>query len=371
MVLNFFKWLWTWVIKIFIFIKTRLEIDDYYLVLNGNHEHILKRLAKGNKNDFSEKAQLALLERGNHKEIIALLHNKYTSLKVNEKIVERADSTELTVLCRGERIISTNILLKIIDYGYIEPIREMILAKPLEIFDSDVQEKIINLNNIDLTRLLVNKVHINDSNIVKLIEAGFCNIGFSNISKLIPISDCYMYSSKVFEAVVKNCYVDDVEYIVENFDLPESAALLLLERYAHNVDVMDEFLERKICSDKVQLEVIKKLSHEYVMKLILNNRLSDEACLAIIQNGNMEEIDKLITCKDYLSQEMIDALLVRNVHSEMVNLMKNQLVSNSVLEELVKRCRFDYIRLYLSCHETDPQFTQLLLIEILERTVKC
>ena len=32
----------------------------------------------------------------------------------------------------------------------------------------------------------------------------------------------------------------------------------------------------------------------------LNNRLSDEACLAIIQNGNMEEIDKLITCKDYL-----------------------------------------------------------------------
>lgn len=370
MVLNFFKWLWAWVIKIFILIKTRLEIDDYYLVLNGNHEHILKRLAKGNKNDFSEKAQLALLERGNHNEIIALLHNKDTSLKVNEKIVERADSTELTVFCRGERITSTNILLKIIDYGYIEPIREMIremiLAKPVEILYSDVQEKIINLNNIDLTRLLVNKVHISDSNIVKLIEAGF-----SNISKLIPSYGCYVYSDKVFETVVKNCYVDDVEYIVENFDLPESAALLLLERYAHNVDVMDEFLKRKICSDKVQLEVIKKLSHEYVMKLILNNRLSDEACLAIIQNGNMEEIDKLITCKDYLSQEMIDALLVRNVHSEMVNLMKNQLVSNSVLEELVKRCRFDYIRLYLSCHETDPQFTQLLLIEILERTVKC
>lgn len=365
MVLNFFKWLWAWVIKIFILIKTRLEIDDYYLVLNGNHEHILKRLAKGNKNDFSEKAQLALLERGNHDEIIALLHNKDTSLKVNEKIVERADSTELTVFCRGERITFTNILLKIIDYGYIEPIREMILAKPF-VIDSVVQEKIINLNNIDLTRLLVNEVHISDSNVVKLIEARF-----SNISKLIPSYGCYVYSDKVFEAVVKNCYVDDVEYIVENFDLPESAALLLLERYAHNVDVMDEFLEREICSDKVQLEVIKKLSHEYVMKLILNNRLSDKACLAIIQNGNMEEIDQLITCQDSLSQEMIDALLARNVHSEMVNLMKNQLVSNSVLEELVKRCRFDYIRLYLSCHETDPQFTQLLLIEILERTVKC
>ena len=365
MVLNFFKWLWAWVIKIFILIKTRLEINDYYLVLNGNHEHILKRLAKGNKNDFSEKAQLALLERGNHDEIIALLHNKDTSLKVNEKIVERADSTELTVFCRGERITFTNILLKIIDYGYIEPIREMILAKPF-VIDSVVQEKIINLNNIDLTRLLVNEVHISDSNVVKLIEARF-----SNISKLIPSYGCYVYSDKVFEAVVKNCYVDDVEYIVENFDLPESAALLLLERYAHNVDVMDEFLEREICSDKVQLEVIKKLSHEYVMKLILNNRLSDKACLAIIQNGNMEEIDQLITCQDSLSQEMIDALLARNVHSEMVNLMKNQLVSNSVLEELVKRCRFDYIRLYLSCHETDPQFTQLLLIEILERTVKC
>lgn len=365
MVLNFFKWLWAWVIKIFILIKTRLEINDYYLVLNGNHEHILKRLAKGNKNDFSEKAQLVLLERGNHNEIIALLHNKYTSLKVNEKIVERADSTELTAFCRGGRITFTNILLKIIDYGYIEPIREMILAKPFKI-DSVVQEKIINLNNIDLTRLLVNEVHLSDSNIVKLIEAGF-----SNISKLIPICGAYVYSDKVYEAVVKNCYVDDVEYIVENFDLPESAALLLLERYAYNVDVMDEFLEREICSDKVQLEVIKKLSHEYVMKLILNNRLSDKACLAIIQNGNMEEIDQLITCQDSLSQEMIDALLARNVHSEMVNLMKNQLVSNSVLEELVKRCRFDYIRLYLSCHETDPQFTQLLLIEILERTVKC
>lgn len=246
----------------------------------------------------------------------------------------------------------------------------MIKNQYVKLFCSNAQEKIINLGNPKLTKLLVQCIHLSDSNIIKLIKEGY-----SCVSTIIPCGNyvygTYVYADEVFEAVVENCCVDDVEYIVENFNLPEDVALLLLERYADHVDIMDAFLERKIYFSKVQLEVIKKLSHEYVMKLILNNKLSDEACLAIIQNGNMEEIDKLITCQDYLSQEVIDALLARNVHSEMVNLMKNQLVNNSVLEELVKRCRFDYIRLYLSNHDTDPRFTQLLLIEVLERTVKC
>lgn len=54
MVTNFFKWLWALVVKLWVFIKTRLEVNDYYLVRNGNYEHILKRLSKGTENDFSD-----------------------------------------------------------------------------------------------------------------------------------------------------------------------------------------------------------------------------------------------------------------------------------------------------------------------------
>ncbi|HBO50297.1 MAG TPA: hypothetical protein DD619_05905, partial [Alphaproteobacteria bacterium] len=64
MLTNLFKRFWALLVKFFIFILTRLEVNDYYLVLNGNHEHIMKRLHNDEK-PFAKPAQKALLNRGN------------------------------------------------------------------------------------------------------------------------------------------------------------------------------------------------------------------------------------------------------------------------------------------------------------------
>lgn len=360
---NFFKWLWALVVKLWVFIKTRLEANDYYLVMNGNSEHILKRLSKGKENDFSDDAQVALLKRGNHDEIMALLHNKTTCLEVKKKIIDRGVASELTVFCQKNCVIDEDWADKIIGYGFEKPIMMMIEMQSHNPFlKVDEQAKIISLGNPKLTRALVEKIRLADSNIVKLIEAGY-----RNINSLMP-RFCF-YSDEVFMAVLENCSFDDIEYIAENFDLPEKCALLLLDRYADEVDIMDAFFCRLIESSKVQVEIVKKLSHEYVMQL-LDNQLSKEACMEVVQKGNMDEIAKLIEIQDGLPQEVVDALLVRNVHSELTSLAEYQQLDYSVLMTWVKHCRFEYVQLYLEKHETDRKLTQLLVLEVLKRTVK-
>lgn len=361
---NFFKWLWALVVKLWVFIKTRLEVNDYYLVMNGNYEHILKRLSEGKENDFSDDAQVALLKRGDHDEIMALLHNKTTSLKVKEKIIDRGVASELTVFCQKNCVINEEWADKIIGYRFEKPIMAMIEMQSHNPFlKAEEQAKIISLGNSKLTKALVEKVRLADSNIVKLIKSGYRNINRLMTKKF------WIYSDEVFMAVLENCSLDDIEYIAENFDLPEKCALLLLERYADEVDIMDAFFSRLVESSKVQVEIVKKLSHEYVMQL-LDNQLSKEACMEVVQKGNMEEIAKLIEIQDGLPQEVVDALLVRNVHSELASLAENQPLDYSVLMTWVKHCRFDYVKLYLANNETDRKLTQLLLLEVLERTVK-
>ena len=364
MVTNFFKWLWALVVKLWVFIKTRLEVNDYYLVRNGNYEHILKRLSKGTENDFSDDAQVALLERNDHAEIMALLKNKTTCLQVKEKIIDRGVASELTLFCQKNCVIDEEWADKIIGYGFEKPIMAMIEMQPYNQFlKAKEQSKIINLGNYKLTQALVQGGVLDASNIVKLIKDGYRNIP----QLLHSAKDDDL--GQVITAVLENCPLDDVEYVAENYNLSDDCALLLLDHFSDDVDIMDAFIDGEITSSAVQLEIIKKLSHEYVMQL-LDNQLSEEACLAVIQKGNMEEINKLIKIQDGLPEESVNALLVRNVHTELANLAENQTLDNSILIMWAKNCRFDYVRLYLSHHEPNLKLSLLLQLEILEQIVK-
>lgn len=93
MITHFFKWLWALVKHFGVFILTRLEVNDYYLVLNGDHEHIMERLNTGGMSDFSAKAQEALLKRDRADEIEALLKNKkIANTRLKQLVIDRNQS---------------------------------------------------------------------------------------------------------------------------------------------------------------------------------------------------------------------------------------------------------------------------------------
>ena len=104
--------------------------------------------------------------------------------------------------------------------------------------------------------------------------------------------------------------------------------------------------------------------------LDVNNELCAEAQLAIVKKGNMAEIQRLITEQNKLDKQVIDILLERNAHSEMLALAEHQQLDSSVLMHWVNKCRFDYVEIYLANNETDNKFTQRLILEVLKRTVQ-
>ncbi len=365
MLTNLFKRFWALLVKFFIFILTRLEVNDYYLVLNGNHEHIMKRLGTEDRFNFLAKAQEALIKRGDAKEIEALLKNKVIATrKLKQLIIDRNQSYEISLLCQNNHDVPA---ADIIRQGHFKAL--LSLLQKGEISEEDMNYillnfthfqmmEVLNVNSLRLTeaqmRLLINRV--NDDEIAMMLQLQNHNIAVSNA---------------ILETIIISGYKKAGSYLAENNRLHDDLAWKYLHRYADDTDMLDDYIYNNDVPEKLQLEIIKNFSHSAVMSLLENDsELSKEAQLAVIAKGNMDEIKRLIKQQNSLSDEVIDALFKRNVHEEMQLLAQHQKLKNSVLMQWVNNCRFDYVEMYLKTHSTDASFNTCLLLEVLKRTVK-
>lgn len=363
MLTNLFKRFWALLVKFFTFILTRLEVNGYYLVLNGNHEHIMERLKTEDRFDFPAKAQEALIKRGDAKEIEALLKNKViANCRLKQLVIDRNQSYEIALLCQNNYDVPA---ADIIRQGHFKAV--LSLLKKDAISEEDMNYILLNFTHFQMMEIL-------DYSCLKLTEAQMRllinRVNDEEIAMMLQHKDIAVPNS-ILETIIISGYEKASSYLAENNRLHDELAWKYLHRYADNIDMLDDYIYNNDVPDKLQLEIIGNFSHSAVMSLLENNsELCEQAQLAVVAKGDMDEIKRLIKQQNSLSDEVIEALFKRNVHEEMQLLAQHQKLKNSVLMQWVNHCRFDYVEMYLKNHSTDASFNTCLLLEVLKRTVK-
>lgn len=363
MVTHFFKWLWALVKKFVAFILTRLEVNDYYLVLNGNHERIMERLKTEDVRDFSAKAQEALLKRGRADEIEALLKNKkIANTRLKQLVIDRNQSYEIALLCQNNLDVPAE---DIIRQGHFKAV--LSLLKKDEISEGDMNYILFSFTHFQIMEILeYRNLKLTEAQIRLLIN----RVNDEEIEKMLHLNDV-AFPTSVLETIIISGYEKASSYLAENNYLSAELAWKYIHRYADDIDMLDDYIYNNYAPDAIQLEIIKNFSHSAVMSLLENNRtICDEAQLAVVKRGDMDEIKRLIEEQDGLSDDVINALLLRNAPSEIKTLAASQTLTTAVLMQWVNRCRFDYVETYLANHDVDSKFSTQLMLEILKRTVK-
>lgn len=363
MVTNLFKRFWAFLVKFFTFILTRLEVNGYYLVLNGNHEHIMERLKTEYHFDFPAKAQEALIKRGDAKEIEALLKNKVIATrKLKQLIIDRNQSYEISLLCQNNHDVPAADIIK---QGHFKAV--LSLLKTDSISEEDMKYILLNFTHFQMMEILKYRC-------LKLTEAQMRliinRVNDDEITMMLQHEDVAV-SNAILETIIISGYKKAGSYLAENNRLHDDLAWKYLHRYADDTDMLDDYIYNNDVPEKLQLEIIKNFSHSAVMSLLENNcSLCEKVQLAVVAKGDMDEIKRLIKQQNSLSDEVVEALFKRNVHEEMQLLAQYQKLKNSVLMQWVNNCRFDYVEMYLKNHSTDASFNTCLLLEVLKRTVK-
>lgn len=363
MLTNLFKRFWALLVKFFIFILTRLEVNSYYLVLNGNHEHIMKRLGTEDRFDFPAKAQEALIKRANAEEIEALLKNKVIcSRRLKQLVIDRNQSYEIALLCQNNHDVPA---ADIIRQGHFKAVLSLLKTDSLS--EEDMKYILLNFTHFQMMEILKYRcLKLTEAQMRLLIN----RVNDDEITMMLQHEDVAV-SNAILETIIISGYKKAGSYLAENNRLHDDLAWKYLHRYADDTDMLDDYIYNNDVPEKLQLEIIKNFSHSAVMSLLENNcSLCEKVQLAVVAKGDMDEIKLLIKQQDFLSNEVIDALFKRNVPKEMQLLAKHQKLNNSVLMQWVNNCRFDYVETYLANHSTDASLNTCLLLEVLKRTVK-
>ena len=362
MLTNCLKKLWAYVVRFIVFVLKKLEINDYYLVLNGNHEHIMKYFDNENCK-FSAKAQEALIHRGIGSEIELMLKSvKIANTHLKQLIIDRNQSYEISLLCQNNHDVPT---ADIIRQGHFKAL--LSLLKKDAISEEDMNYILLNFTHFQMMEVLnVNSLRLTEAQMRLLIN----RVNDDEIAMMLQQKDIAVPNS-ILETIIISGYEKAGSYLAENNRLHDELAWKYLHRYADNIDMLDDYIYNNDVPDKLQLEIISNFSHSAVMSLLENNsELCEQAQLAVVAKGDMDEIKRLIKQQNSLSDEVVEALFKRNVHEEMQLLAQYQKLKNSVLMQWVNNCRFDYVEMYLKNHSTDASFNTCLLLEVLKRTVK-
>lgn len=364
MITHFFKWLWALVKHFGVFILTRLEVNDYYLVLNGDHEHIMERLNTGGMSDFSAKAQEALLKRDRADEIEALLKNKkIANTRLKQLVIDRNQSNEIALLCQKNLDVPAS---DIIRQGHFKAL--LSLLKENEISEEDMTYILQNFTHFQIMEILeYRNIKLTEAQILLILNRG----NDEEIEKMLYLKDV-AFPTSVLETIITSGYKKASSYLAACWHLSSELAMEYIHRYADDIDMLDDYIYNNYyTSDAIQLEIVKNFSHSAVMSLLdYNQTLCDEAQLAVVQKGNMDEIKCLIEGQEALSDDVINALLLRNAPAEMHALATSQTLSTAVLMQWVNNYRFDYVETYLANHDVDSKFSTQLMLEVLKRTVK-
>ncbi len=364
MITHFFKWLWALVKHFVVFILTRLEVNDYYLVLNGDHEHIMTRLSTGDISDFSAKAQEALLKRGHADEIEALLKNKkIANTRLKQLVIDRNQSHEIALLCQKNLDVPAS---DIIRQGHFKAL--LSLLKENEISEEDMTYILQNFTHFQIMEILEYRdIKLTEAQILLILNRG----NDEEIEKMLHLKDV-AFPTSVLETIITSGYKKASSYLAACWHLSSELAMKYIHRYANDIDMLDDYIYNNYyMSDAVQLEIAKNFSHSAVMSLLdYIQTLCDEAKLAVVQKGDMDEIKCLIEGQEALSDDVINALLLRNAPTEMQALAESQTLSTAVLMHWINNYRFDYVETYLANHDVDSKFSAQLMLEVLKRTVK-
>lgn len=364
MITHFFKWLWALVKHFVVFILTRLEVNDYYLVLNGDHEHIMTRLSTGDISDFSAKAQEALLKRGRVDEIEALLKNKkIANTRLKQLVIDRNQSNEIALLCQKNLDVPAS---DIIRQGHFEAL--LSLLKENKISEEDMTYILQNFPHVQIMEILEYRdIKLTEAQILLILNRG----NDEEIETMLHLKDV-AFPTSVLETIITSGYKKASSYLAACWHLSSELAMKYIHRYADDIDMLDDYIYNNYyMSDAVQLEIAKNFSHSAVMSLLdYIQTLCDEAQLAVVQKGDMDEIERLIDGQEALSDDVINALLLRNAPTEMQALAESQTLSTAVLMHWVNNYRFDYVETYLANHDVDSKFSAQLMLEVLKRTVK-
>ncbi len=364
MITHFFKWLWALVKHFVVFILTRLEVNDYYLVLNGDHEHIMTRLSTGDISDFSAKAQEALLKRDRADEIEALLKNKkIANTRLKQLVIDRNQSHEIALLCQKNLDVPAS---NIIRQGHFEAL--LSLLKENEISEEDMTYILQNFTHFQIMEILeYRNIKLTEAQILLILNRG----NDEEIEEMLHLKDV-AFPTSVLETIITSGYKKASSYLAACWHLSSELAMKYIHRYADDIDMLDDYIYNNYyMSDAVQLEIAKNFSHSAVMSLLdYIQTLCDKAQLAVVQKGDMDEIKCLIDGQKALSDDVINALLLRNAPTEMQALAESQTLSAAVLMHWVNNCRFDYVETYLANHDVDSKFSTQLMLEVLKRTVK-
>lgn len=364
MITHFFKWLWALVKHFGVFILTRLEVNDYYLVLNGDHEHIMERLSTGGMSDFSAKAQEALLKRDRADEIEALLKNKkIANTRLKQLVIDRNQSNEIALLCQKNLDVPAS---DIIRQGHFKAL--LSLLKENEISEEDMAYILQNFTHFQIMEILEYRdIKLTEAQVLLILNRG----NDEEIEKMLYLKDV-AFPTSVLETIITSGYKKASSYLAACWHLSSELAMKYIHRYADDIDMLDDYIYNNYyTSDAIQLEIVKNFSHSAVMSLLdYNQTLCDEAQLAVVQKGNMDEIKCLIEGQEALSDDVINALLLRNAPAEMHALAASQTLSTAVLMQWVNNYRFDYVETYLANHDVDSKFSTQLMLEVLKRTVK-
>lgn len=364
MITHFFKWLWALVKHFGVFILTRLEVNDYYLVLNGDHEHIMERLNTGGMSDFSAKAQEALLKRDRADEIEALLKNKkIANTRLKQLVIDRNQSNEIALLCQKNLDVPAS---DIIRQGHFKALLN--LLKENEISEEDMTYILQNFTHFQIMEILEYRdIKLTEAQVLLILNRG----NDEEIEKMLHLKDV-AFPTSVLETIITSGYKKASSYLAACWHLSSELAMEYIHRYADDIDMLDDYIYNNYyTSDAIQLEIVKNFSHSAVMSLLdYNQTLCDEAQLAVVQKGNMDEIKCLIEGQEALSDDVINALLLRNAPAEMHALATSQTLSTAVLMQWVNNYRFDYVETYLANHDVDSKFSTQLMLEVLKRTVK-
>lgn len=364
MITHFFKWLWALVKHFGVFILTRLEVNDYYLVLNGDHEHIMERLNTGGMSDFSAKAQEALLKRDRADEIEALLKNKkIANTRIKQLVIDRNQSNEIALLCQKNLDVPAS---DIIRQGHFKAL--LSLLKENEISEEDMTYILQNFTHFQIMEILEYRdIKLTEAQVLLILNRG----NDEEIEKMLYLKDV-AFPTSVLETIITSGYKKASSYLAACWHLSSELAMKYIHRYADDIDMLDDYIYNNYyTSDAIQLEIVKNFSHSAVMSLLdYNQTLCDEAQLAVVQKGDMDEIKCLIEGQEALSDDVINALLLRNATTEMKALAESQTLSTAVLMQWVNNYRFDYVEAYLANHDVDSKFSTQLMLEVLKRTVK-
>lgn len=368
MITHFFKWLWALVKHFGVFILTRLEVNDYYLVLNGDHEHIMERLSTGGMSDFSAKAQEALLKRDRADEIEALLKNKkIANTRLKQLVIDRNQSHEIALLCQKNLDVPAS---DIIRQGHFKAL--LSLLKENEISEEDMTYILQNFTHFQIMEILeYRNIKLTEAQILLILNRG----NDEEIEKMLHLNDVAFdvtFPTYVLETIIDGGYKKASSYLAVCWHLSSELAMKYIHRYADDIDMLDDYIYNNYyMSDAIQLEIVKNFSHSAVMSLLdYIQTLCDEAQLAIVQKGDMDEIKRLIDGQKALSDDVINALLLRNAPTEMKALAESQTLSTAVLMHWINNYRFDYVETYLANHDVDSKFSAQLMLEVLKRTVK-